>query len=29
VLFIERDGQGWRSQSTPEFEHYRTERPEN
>jgi thiamine biosynthesis lipoprotein len=25
VLFIERDGEGWRSQSTPEFERYRTE----
>ena len=25
VLFIERDGDGWRSQSTPEFERYRTE----
>ena len=23
VLFIERDGEGWRSQSTPEFERYR------
>jgi thiamine biosynthesis lipoprotein len=25
ALFIERDGEGWRSQSTPEFERYRTE----
>jgi FAD:protein FMN transferase len=25
VLFIERDGEGWRSQSTPEFERYRTQ----
>jgi FAD:protein FMN transferase len=25
VLFIERDGEGWRSQSTPEFERYRAE----
>jgi thiamine biosynthesis lipoprotein ApbE len=23
VLFIERQGNGWRSQSTPEFERYR------
>jgi FAD:protein FMN transferase len=28
VLFIERDGEGWRSQATPEFERYRGEKRE-